>query len=304
MVEVITINNLTKAYPNNVEALRKVTLSIKDGEFFALLGPNGAGKTTLINILAGLTNKTNGEALLLGKDVVHEYREARSFLGLVPQEFNLAIFDRVYDTLFFNAGYFGLPRDQRAAKIEQLLRDFGLWERRQAKIRELSSGMKRKVMIARALLHQPKILILDEPTAGVDVETRRMVWDYFRKLNRSGTTILLTTHYIEEAEELCERIAIINKGEIVALNQKKKMLGLLGQETVIVRLAERLEKVPVSLKKYQPQLDGDVLTIEFNPQKDTFSALLTKIHGTKLKIRNVETRRTTLEDVFLHLTKK
>ncbi|MEK6950274.1 MAG: ABC transporter ATP-binding protein [Nanoarchaeota archaeon] len=304
MPDAITLKNLTKEYPGSIKALQGITLSINPGEFFALLGPNGAGKTTLINILAGLTTKTGGEALVLGKDIVREYQEARALLGLVPQEFNLAIFDRVYDTLFFNAGYFGLPRAQRAARIEQLLRDFGLWEKRKAKIRELSSGMKRKVLIARALLHQPQVLILDEPTAGVDVETRWLFWDYFRQLNRNGTTILLTTHYIEEAEELCERIAIINKGEIVALDKKEKMLGLLEQETIIVQLAERLAKVPAILNKFHPLLYNSTLTLEFNPQKDTFTSLLAKLYRTKLNIKKVETRRTTLEDVFLHLTKK
>ena len=253
MPDAITIKNLTKSYPTGVKALQNITLSVKAGEFFALLGPNGAGKTTTINILSGLANKTGGEVQLLGKDVFTQYTQARSYLGLVPQEFNLDIWETVYRTLYYNAGYFGIPRTHRAAKIEKILRKLDLWDKRESKIRELSGGMKRKVMIARALIHEPKILILDEPTAGVDVETRRLMWNYFRELNQQGITILLTTHYIEEAEELCGRIAIINKGTIIALDKKEHMLAL---------------------------------------------------HKAKIAIQKLESKRTTLEDVFLHLTKK
>ena len=253
MPDAITIKNLTKSYAAGSEALKNITLSVKPGEFFALLGPNGAGKTTTINILAGLVNNSGGEVLLFGKDVYTEYVEARSYIGLVPQEFNLDIWETVYRTLYYNAGYFCLPRPQRAEKIEKLLRKLDLWDKRDSKIRELSGGMKRKVMIARALIHEPKILILDEPTAGVDVETRKLMWNYFRELNQRGVTILLTTHYIEEAEELCERIAIINQGKIIALDKKEHMLAL---------------------------------------------------HKAKIAIQKLESKRTTLEDVFLHLTKK
>ncbi len=302
--EAITIKNLRKEYSPGTIALKGITFSIKEGELFALLGPNGAGKTTAINILAGLTNKTSGDALLLGKDVITNYQEARLVLGLVPQEFNLDWFEKVEKVLFYNAGYFGIPRKERAAKIEQLLRDLNLWDKRKAKVRELSGGMKRKLMIARALLHEPKILILDEPTAGVDVETRKALWDYFRKLNRQGVTILLTTHYIEEAEELCKRIAIINKGEIIALDKKENMLDLLEKETIAVTLSEKLAQVPENLKKYQPLLKNGTLTLEFNPKKESFSDILRMLHKTKIPIKKMETMKTTLEDVFLHLTKK
>ncbi|MDO8655738.1 MAG: ABC transporter ATP-binding protein [Nanoarchaeota archaeon] len=253
MPDAITLKNLTKSYPTGVEALHDITLSVKAGEFFALLGPNGAGKTTTINILSGLANKTSGDVELFGKDVFTQYIEARAYLGLVPQEFNLDIWETVYRTLYYNAGYFGIPYRQRAAKIEKILRKLDLWEKRDSRIKELSGGMKRKVMIARALIHEPKILILDEPTAGVDVETRKLMWNYFKELNRQGVTILLTTHYIEEAEELCERIAIINQGKIIALDKKEKMLAL---------------------------------------------------HKAKVAIQKLESKKTTLEDVFLHLTKK
>ncbi len=253
VTDAITLKSLVKSYPSGTEALKGITLSVKPGEFFALLGPNGAGKTTTINILSGLASKTSGEVELFGKDVFTDYTKARAYLGLVPQEFNLDIWETVYRTLYYNVGYFGLPRLQRAVKIEKLLRKLGLWEKCHRRIRELSGGMKRKVMIARALIHEPKILILDEPTAGVDVETRKLMWNYFRELNRQGVTILLTTHYIEEAEELCERIAIINKGKIIALDKKENMLAL---------------------------------------------------HKAGKEIQKLESKRTTLEDVFLHLTKK
>ena len=221
MPDAITIKGLKKTY-NGVEALKGINFSIKEGEFFALLGPNGAGKTTTINILTGLTNKTSGEVLLFGKDVVKDYKEARALIGLVPQEFNFDRFETVYNILSYNAGYFGIPQKERPAKIKKVLEQLNLWDKKDAQAQELSGGMKRKLMIARALIHEPRIIILDEPTAGVDVETRKAMWRYFKKLNKEGVTILLTTHYIEEAEELCERVAIINKGQIVALDYKKK----------------------------------------------------------------------------------
>ena len=237
----ITIKNLVKKY-SNLTAVNGVDLEINEGEFFGLLGPNGAGKSTLINILTGLCNKTKGKVLLFGNDVVDDYKEARALIGLVPQEFNFDIFEKVYNILDFNAGYFGIAKKDRKKKIEKILRDLGLWEKRNVPARHLSGGMKRKLMIARALLHQPKILILDEPTAGVDVETRKMMWDYLRKLNKQGTTILLTTHYLEEAEALCERIAIINKGKIVKLDWKENLLKLHGKDA-------KLEEVFIHLTK-------------------------------------------------------
>lgn len=237
----ITVSHLTKIYPNNIAALQDIFLEIKAGEFFALLGPNGAGKTTLINILTGLSNKTAGEVTLFGKDIVTEYQKARSLIGLVPQEFNFDIFEKVYNILYFNAGYFGIPVAQRFARIKEVLEELQLWDRRDAKARELSGGMKRKLMIARALMHAPKILILDEPTAGVDVETRKTMWKYFRKLNLEGVTILLTTHYLEEAEQLCQRVAIINKGRIIKLDLTKNLLHQQGKD------AAKLEDVFIAL---------------------------------------------------------
>ena len=229
MQSAISIHNLTKKYPHSV-ALHGINLEIKEGEFFGLLGQNGAGKTTTIGILTGLTTKTSGEVMLFGKDVEKEYEDARRLVGLVPQEFNFDIFEKVYNILDFNAGYFGIAKEERKKRVEQLLRQLGLWEKRNESMRTLSGGMKRKVMIARALVHKPKILILDEPTAGVDVETRKSLWEYIRELNKSGTTILLTTHYLEEAEALCGRIAIIHHGKIIKLDTKENLLKGEGKE--------------------------------------------------------------------------
>jgi ABC-2 type transport system ATP-binding protein len=241
MHDAITVQSLVKTY-EEVEALKEITFSVHKGEFFGLLGPNGAGKSTAISILTGLCNKTSGDVLLFGKDVVNDYKEARALIGLVPQEFNFDIFEKVYNILFFNAGYFGILAKERKKIIEKVLRDLGLWEKRHTQARHLSGGMKRKLMIARALMHKPKILILDEPTAGVDVETRKKIWTYMKKLNESGTTILLTTHYLEEAEALCERIAIINHGKIIKLDKKENLLRLHGKDA-------KLEDVFIHLTK-------------------------------------------------------
>ena len=233
----IIIKDLLKKYSNLV-AVNNINLTINKGEFFGLLGPNGAGKSTLINIMTGLCNKTSGDVYLFGKDVVEDYMDARALIGLVPQEFNFDIFEKVYNILDFNGGYFGISSRERKVRIETVLKDLGLWDKKNSQARHLSGGMKRKLMIARALLHKPKILILDEPTAGVDVETRKMMWDYLRDLNKQGTTILLTTHYLEEAEALCERIAIINKGKIIKLDTKENLLKMHGAklEDVFIHL--------------------------------------------------------------------
>lgn len=302
VTEAITLKNLKKEY-KNVSALHDLTLSIGQGEFFGLLGPNGAGKTTTINILTGLCNKTSGSVSLFGKDVVSDYEEARALIGLVPQEFNMDFFEKAYNVLYFNAGYFGIPRSERAAKIERLFRDLDLWEKRNSPVRELSGGMKRKVMIARALIHQPKILILDEPTAGVDVETRKSLWSYLEKLNKEGITILLTTHYIEEAEALCQRIAVINKGRIVALDSTQKLLHLLEGETLTLHLEKPLAKIPKALAHYTVVLNQNTLTFSLKP-KDSLSQLLADVTSARLSIVKLETTQNKLEDVFLHLTKK
>lgn len=220
----ISIKGLVKEY-GAVKAVRGIDLEIQEGEFFGLLGPNGAGKSTTIGILTGLVNKSEGEVSLFGKDVAQDYVEARRLIGLVPQEFNFDIFEKVWKILDFNAGFFGMAKGPRRKRSEELLRMLGLWEKRNAMARELSGGMKRKLMIARALMHSPRILILDEPTAGVDVEARRSMWSFLERLNKKGVTILYTTHYLEEAERLCTRIGIINDGKIIALDEKDALLA-------------------------------------------------------------------------------
>ena len=301
MPDAITIQDLRKEY-NGTSALQGISFSIKQGEFFALLGPNGAGKTTTINILTGLTNKTSGQALLFDKDVVKDYQEARALIGLVPQEFNFDQFEKVYNVLYFNAGYFGIPRKERSPRIQKILQELQLWDKKDAKARELSGGMKRKLMIARALIHQPQILILDEPTAGVDVETRKMMWSYLKKLNQQGITILLTTHYIEEAEELCQRIAIINKGKIVVLDEKKNLLKVLESERINVYLGTKLTKIPHLLEKYHPALENNLLS--FFVAANSWSTILADLQKANVDIERLETQRNKLEDIFIHFTKQ
>jgi ABC-2 type transport system ATP-binding protein len=304
----ISIKNLVKKYntksSNPLIAVNNISFEIKAGEFFGLLGQNGAGKTTTINILTGLSNKTSGKVKLFGKDIVDNYLEARALIGLVPQEFNFDKFETVYNILYFNAGYFGIPRKERKDRIKKILQELSLWEKKDAKAIELSGGMKRKLMIARALVHKPKILILDEPTAGVDVETRKIMWTYLQQLNKQGMTILLTTHYLEEAEELCERIAIINKGKIIKLDLKSNLLNLLEQEKVKVYLKEELKTVPSSLLEFNHTLDKQTITFSINPQKQEWEKLLAALNKTNLSILKFETYQNKLEDIFIQLTRE
>lgn len=241
MAHAISIKNLVKQYPT-AKAVDNLSLTIAEGEFFALLGPNGAGKTTTIGILTGLINKTSGEVTLFDKDVEKDYVETRRLIGLVPQEFNFDIFEKVYNILYFNGGYFGIPKSEREKRIEAILKNLALWEKRYVQVRTLSGGMKRKLMIARALIHRPRILILDEPTAGVDVETRKSMWAYLKNLNKHGTTVLLTTHYLEEAEALCERIAIMNNGKIIKLDHKEHLLKSHGENATLEEVFLHLTK--------------------------------------------------------------
>jgi len=303
MVEAITIKNLVKEYPK-VTAVNNLSLSIKEGDFFGLLGRNGAGKTTTIHIITGLANKTSGEVKLFGKDVVKEYKEARALIGLVPQEFNFDQFETVYNILYFNAGYFGIPKKERLPIIEKILKELDLWEKRDSKAITLSGGMKRKLMIGRALIHSPKILILDEPTAGVDVETRKLMYNYFRDLNKKGITILLTTHYLEEAEELCNKIAIINKGEIIKVDEKKNLLKLMDKDKVRIILKEPIKKIPPSLSSFSAKLYDKTIVLNISTKDDLWNKLLKTIQELNLSIEKIETSEAKLEDIFLELTKK
>ncbi len=225
MSHAITVKQLRKTYAGGVEALRGIDLTVEEGDFFALLGPNGAGKTTLIGILTSLVNKSSGEARIFDASIDTESSRAKTYIGVVPQEFNFNIFEKVIDIIVTQAGYYGIPRKEALVKAEELLKELDLWEKRNEPSQKLSGGMKRRLMIARGLIHSPKLLILDEPTAGVDVEMRRSMWEFLRKLNKEGTTIILTTHYLEEAEELCRNIAIINKGSIVINQPMKELLA-------------------------------------------------------------------------------
>lgn len=230
MASAVSVSDLKKTYDTGTQALKGISLKVEEGDFFALLGPNGAGKTTLIGILAGLVYKTAGEATIFGHDTVTDASKAKTYIGLVPQEFNFNIFEKVEDIIVTQAGYYGIPRRQAVQDAEPLLKDLGLWEKRNEPSQKLSGGMKRRLMIARALIHKPKLLILDEPTAGVDVELRRHMWAFLRAMNAEGTTIILTTHYLEEAEQLCRTVAVINKGEILVNEPMQSLLSRHGED--------------------------------------------------------------------------
>jgi len=305
MDSVISIKNLVKNY-DKLEALKGINLEIKKGEFFGLLGPNGAGKTTMINIMTALCNKTSGTVEIYGHDHVKNYREARKYIGLVPQEFNFDQFSKVIDMLLYQGGFYGIPRDECKKRAEKILKMLDLWEKRDSKLRYLSGGMKRRAMIARSLIHNPKVLILDEPTAGVDVELRKSTWEFIKKLNKQGVTILLTTHYIEEAEELCDRVAIINHGKIIALDRTHKLMDNLESSVIQIYLEKKIDKVPEKLKAYSPQLSKDktILKLCFNKTEHSYNELLKAITATKLKISNIQTSQNKLEDVFIKLTRK
>ena len=248
MNSIISIKNLSKTYLGGFQALKQINLEIADGEILALLGPNGAGKTTLISTICGIVSPTSGNVTVNGNDIIQNYRKSRELIGLVPQELTLGAFETVWNTINFSRGLFGKKKDD--AYLEQLLKDLSLWDKKSNELRTLSGGMKRRVLIAKALSHQPKILFLDEPTAGVDVELRKDMWQIVRKLRESGVTIILTTHYIEEAEEIADRIGVINNGELLLIEDKKVLMQKLGKKQLIVEIKEAIEKLPESLSSY------------------------------------------------------
>lgn len=295
----IFVQDLHKAYPG-VHALKGVSLEVREGEFFGLLGPNGAGKSTLINILAGLVNKDRGETLILGRDTVEDYRTTRRLLGVVPQEIVYDPFFTVEEVLKIQGGYFGV-RDNKAW-IEELLVTLDLVDKRNANLRELSGGMKRRLLIAQALVHKPPIVILDEPTAGIDVEQRHALWAFIRRLNKEGHTILLTTHYLEEAEHLCDRIAIIDQGEVKALDTKENLLARGHSKTLILTTSEPVTKVPVGIRDLVTEVDGLRITVECRPGGPRFKEIFTALSNEGFEILEVETRQPRLEDIFLELT--
>jgi ABC-2 type transport system ATP-binding protein len=300
---ILSIRGLKKAYATGVEALKSVDLDIRRGEIFALLGPNGAGKTTLINIVCGIVTPSGGQVLVDGKDHLTDYRHARSRIGLVPQELTTDAFESVLSTVSFSRGLFGKRRDPD--KIEDLLRRLSLWDKRKAKMMELSGGMKRRVMIAKALSHEPDILFLDEPTAGVDVELRRDMWDLVRKLRSDGTTIILTTHYIEEAEEMADRVGVISRGELIAAEDKHVLMQKLGRKTLKLTLADPMTAIPDGLDEWNLELedDGHILCYQFdaNAEKTGVPSLLRRVSDLGIGFKDLSTDQSSLEDIFVGL---
>ncbi len=305
MQAIVSVSNLTKTYASGHQALKTVNLDIRPGEIFALLGPNGAGKTTLINIICGIVNPTQGVVRAGGHDVVLDYRAARSKIGLVPQELSTDAFESVWATVNFSRGIFGKPRDP--AHIEKVLRDLSLWDKKDAKIRTLSGGMKRRVMIAKALSHEPQILFLDEPTAGVDVELRRDMWQLVRGLRESGVTIILTTHYIEEAEEMADRIGVIRNGEIILVEDKVALMEKLGKKQLRLHLQHPLARIPDDLSDRQLELseDGMTLTYTFDAQnqKTGIADLLRRLGEHGIDFKDLQSSESSLEEIFVNLVR-
>ena len=302
----ISISNVSKTYASGFRALKNVNLDIRRGEIFALLGPNGAGKTTLINIICGIVNPSKGVVLAEGHEIVSEYRKARSLIGLVPQELTTDAFETVWATVTFSRGLFGKPPDP--GYIEKVLRDLALWDRKDSKIMTLSGGMKRRLMIAKALSHEPQILFLDEPTAGVDVELRREMWQMVRRLRATGVTIILTTHYIVEAEEMADRIGVISNGEIILVEEKADLMRKLGKKRLTLQLHDKLDEVPSELAGYRLDLAADgselIYTYDTQTERTGITALLADLNGAGIKFNDLQTKQSSLEEIFVDLVKE
>jgi ABC-2 type transport system ATP-binding protein len=300
---ILSIRGLTKVYSGGTQALKPIDLDIKRGEIFALLGPNGAGKTTLISIVCGIVRPSGGEVLIDGKNWQRHYREARRRIGLVPQELTMDVFEPLISTVSFSRELFGRAPDR--ARIEEILRELSLWDKRKTILKELSGGMKRRVMIAKALAHDPDILFLDEPTAGVDVELRRDMWNMVRRLRENGTTIILTTHYIEEAEEMADRVGVINKGELILVEEKTELMKKLGRKVLHLQLAEPLKTIPSELSEWKLELseDGGQLTYEFDAKADRtgIPSLLAAMRDAGVAFKDLDTHQSSLEDIFVGL---
>ena len=306
MHPIISVSNVTKKYASGLEALKNVSLDIERGEIFALLGPNGAGKTTLIGIVCGIVNASGGTVTVDGGDIRRDYRAARSRIGLVPQELATDTFETVWNTVSFSRGLFGLPPNP--AHITKVLKDFSLLDRRDSKIMSLSGGMKRRVMIAKALSHEPQILFLDEPTAGVDVELRKSMWELIRELRAAGVTIILTTHYIEEAEEMADRIGVINKGEIVVVEEKAELIRKLGRKQLTLDLQKRLDEIPAGLNGHKLALGGDgqqlIYTYDSQSERTGIAALLKDLSEAGIRFKDLSTQQSSLEDIFVGLVSR
>ena len=305
MQPIISVTNLSKTYASGLQALKTVNLDIRRGEIFALLGPNGAGKTTLIGIICGIVNPSEGTILVDGHDIVADYRASRSMIGLVPQELTTDAFESVWNTVSFSRGLFGKPA--KPAHIEKVLKDLSLWDKKDNKVMTLSGGMKRRLLIAKALSHEPRILFLDEPTAGVDVELRQEMWKLVRSLKAAGVTIILTTHYIDEAEEMADRIGVISKGEIILVEETTELMRKLGKKQLTLHLENPLKHIPSGLSAYSLELrnGGAELIYTYDEQVDRagLTALLQNLTGAGIRFRDLQTTQSSLEDIFVTLVR-
>jgi len=306
MQNVVSVKNLSKTYSNQFQALNKINLDIKQNEIFALLGPNGAGKTTLISIICGIVTPSIGTVEVGNYDIIKDYRKTRSQIGLVPQELTLEQFEIVYNNVSYTRGLYGKPPNPQ--HIEKILKDLSLWDKKDSKINELSGGMKRRVLIAKALSHEPSVLFLDEPTAGVDVELRKDMWEVIKNLRNKGVTIILTTHYIEEAEAIADRVAVINKGEMIVVDETSNLIKSLGQKTLTIDLHETIKTLPETLKNYKLTIVNEGLSIDY--QYDTQSkqtgitSLLQDMKEAGLKLKDLNTEQSSLEKIFVELVKE
>ena len=302
----IVIQDLSKVYDNGFDALKKINLNVKQGEILAMLGPNGAGKTTLISIICGIVTPSSGTVTVDGFDIIKDYRKTRSRIGMVPQELHLESFETVFDTVSYSRGLYG--KSPKPEHIEKILKDLSLWDKKDQRLRQLSGGMKRRVLIAKALSHEPKILFLDEPTAGVDVELRRDMWKVVDELRKTGVTIILTTHYIEEAEAIADRVAVINQGEIIVIEDKKELIKKMGHKKLNIELQERITEIPKDLAKYNLEIDDEhmslVYTYNVGTEKTGITNLLQDLKDTGLKLRDLKTEQSTLEKIFVNLVKE
>ena len=304
-MQALSIRGLTKTYANGVQALRGIDLDVAEGDFFALLGPNGAGKTTTIGIIVSMVEKSGGTVSVFGHDIDRALDRAKTCIGLVPQEINFNQFENVFTVISNQASFYGIPRALAVERSEKYLRQLQLWDKRDTIARSLSGGMKRRLMIARALVHEPRLLILDEPTAGVDIEIRRSMWDFLRGINAQGTTIILTTHYIEEAEEMADRVGVINKGELILVEEKTELMKKLGRKVLHLQLAEPLQAIPSELAEWRLELseDGSQLTFEFDAKADRTGvpSLLAAMRDAGIAFKDLDTHQSSLEDIFVGL---
>ena len=303
MSSVVEVKNLSKSFPGGLQALNNVNLTINQGEILALLGPNGAGKTTLISTICGICLATSGEVLVNGHDIITNYRETRKLIGLVPQDVSLEPFETVFNTVRFSRGLHGKPRND--GYLEKLLKQLSLWDKRNSKVVELSGGMKRRVLIAKALSHEPRLLFLDEPSAGVDVELRKDMWDIVAELQASGVTIVLTTHYIEETEAIAERVGVISKGEILLVEEKQALMKRLGKKTLTIELQDTIDKIPQALGEYDLVLsdDGTALSFTYDTRSDRtgITRLIHDFSNAGLQVKDLQTDQSSLEEIFVSL---